>query len=342
MATYIKQSAIEITTFDELVHVDHTNNRLPHKDVVLPEPVVKLMEELGIGPKKLVSVFNSFMDSVLAFNAKCTDRLLHYCDVQLTNKIVICLSALDPSKRSSDIIIPAKVMKLQKKYANVVLYTEREKLAAETRDYQTASVTDIPSAWSAEERETEDGTVEVLLDVSTYWSRVGQLKQVAYRDGEVITTCRFPLLFKLAAALLSIHHSAAEVERAFSVEKVVLTLKRNKMTQSTFNAHMLIHNNVKSLGGCQHVKHAITADMRKAYTSASSARNKHLEKQKAKETTEARDLAYNHQRKRKTYAKLHKYKLGELAKQLATEATATTSAKRPVPANAGTAKKQKK
>ena len=59
-------------------------------------------------------------------------------------------------------------MKLQKKYANVVLYTEREKLAAETRDYQTASVTDIPSAWSAEERETEDGTVEVLLDVSTY------------------------------------------------------------------------------------------------------------------------------------------------------------------------------
>ena len=90
------------------------------------------------------------------------------------------------------------------------------------------------------------------------------------------------------------------------------------------------------------MKHAKTADMRKAYTSASSARNKHLEKQKAKETTEARDLAYNHQRKRKTYAEMHKYKLGVLAKQLATEATATTSAKRPVPANAGTSKKQKK
>ena len=152
--------------------------------------------------------------------------------------------------------MPAKVMHLQKKFANVVLYTEREKLAAEKRDYQTASVTDIPAAWSAEERETEDGTVEVLLDVSTYWSRVGQLKQVAYRDGEVVTTRRFPLLFKLAA-LLSIHHSAAEVERTFSVEKQVLTLKRNKMTQSTFNAHMLIHNNVTSLGGCHNVKDAI-------------------------------------------------------------------------------------
>ena len=294
MGTYIKQSAIEMTTYDELVNVDHKNSRLPHKDVVLPEPVVKLMEELGIGPTKLVPVFDSFMTSVLAFNAKCTDRLMHYCEVQLTNKIVICFSALDPSKRSDD-TMPAKVMHLQKKFANVVLYTEREKLAAETRDYQTASVTDIPAAWSAEERETEDGTVEVLLDISTYWSRVGQLKQVAYRDGEVVTTRRFPLLFKLAAALLSIHHSAAEVERTFSVEKQVLTLKRNKMTQSTFNAHMLIHNNVTSLGGCHHVKDAITADMRKAYTSASSARNKHLEKQKAEETTEARDLAYNHQ-----------------------------------------------
>ena len=91
------------------------------------------------------------------------------------------------------------------------------------------------------------------------------------------------------------------------------------------------------------MKDAITADMRKAYTSASSARNKHLEKQKAKETTEARDLAYNHQRKRKTFAEMHKYKLGELAKQLATDETATTSAnKRPVPANAGTAKKRKR
>ena len=102
------------------------------------------------------------------------------------------------------------------------------------------------------------------------------------------------------------------------------------MSQSTFNAHMLIHNSVKSLGGCHHVKQAITADMRKAYVAASSARNRHLEKQKAKEITEARGLEYNHQRKRKTYAEMHKYKLGELAKQLATDATTSTN-KRPVP-----------
>ena len=88
MGTYIKQSAIEMTTYDELVNVDHKNTRLPHKDVLLPEPVIKLMEELGIGPTKLVPVFDSFMTSVLAFNAKCTNRLMHYCEVQLTNKLV--------------------------------------------------------------------------------------------------------------------------------------------------------------------------------------------------------------------------------------------------------------
>ena len=74
MGTYIKQSALEMTTYN----VAHLNIRLPHKDVVLPEPVVKLMEELTIGPKKLVPVFDSFMNSVLAFNAKCTDLLMHY------------------------------------------------------------------------------------------------------------------------------------------------------------------------------------------------------------------------------------------------------------------------
>ena len=87
------------------------------------------------------------------------------------------------------------------------------------------------------------------------------------------------------------------------------------------------------------MKQAITADMRKAYVAASSAR-KTSGKQKAQETTEARGLEYNHQRKRKTYAEMHKYKLGELAKQLATDATTSTN-KRPVLAKDDTAKKQK-
>ena len=66
MGTYIKQSALEMTTYN----VDHLNTHLPHKDVVLPEPVVKLMEELGIGPKKLVPVFDSFRNSGACIQCK--------------------------------------------------------------------------------------------------------------------------------------------------------------------------------------------------------------------------------------------------------------------------------
>ena len=67
------------------------------------------MDELGIGPQKLVPVFDTFMNSVLAFNAKCTERLMHYCKVQLTNKIIISLAAMDPSKRSDDTISASHV-----------------------------------------------------------------------------------------------------------------------------------------------------------------------------------------------------------------------------------------
>ena len=160
-------------------------------------------------------------------------------------------------------------------------------------------------------------------------------------DGEVIMICRFPLLFKLAAALLCIHHSAAEVERRFSVEKEVLTLKRNRMDQSTFNAHMLIHNNVKSLGGCRHVKAAITAEMRKAYAAAHSARKEYLKTQQEKATKEAQDRDYIHKRKRKINANLHQHKMRELTKKLA---DTTTAKKRPpasVSASASAAKTQK-
>ena len=174
MGTYIKPSVMDTTSYNQLFTIDHQNrdSRLLHTNVILPEPVLQLMDELGIGPQKLVPVFDTFMSSVLAFNAKCTERLMHYCKVQLTNKIIISLAAMDPSKRSDD-TISAKVMYLQK-FANVVPYTERERLAAEVRDYQSASAIEIPAAWSVEERETAEGNVEVMLDVSTYWTRVGQ------------------------------------------------------------------------------------------------------------------------------------------------------------------------
>ncbi|KAK2161418.1 hypothetical protein NP493_1580g00008 [Ridgeia piscesae] len=139
---------------------------------------------------------------------------------------------------------------------------------------------------------------------------------VCIKEGEKVSVPCFPLLSKLSVALLSIHHSAAEVERTFSVEKEVLTLKRNKMSQGTFNAHMLIRNSVKSIGGCHNVKATITPEMRKAYVSAPARRKEFLEKRKAEESKEAEVLAFNRRRKIKETAGLHKYKLNELCKKL--------------------------
>ena len=117
------------------------------------------------------------------------------------------------------------------------------------------------------------------------------------QDGDVVSEQRFLLLCKLAQALLSIHHSAAEVERTFSVEKEILTLKRNKLSQNTFNAHMLIRNNVKSSGGCVKVKQSITARMRKAYLNAHATRKIYLAKQSKETANEKKMLGVHAQTK---------------------------------------------
>ena len=117
MGTYIEQSALEMTTYDELVNVDHKNTRLPHKDVVLPEPVVKLMEELGIGPRNL------FLSSTASWT-RCMHSmqcaLIDWCTTVRCNSPTrswyACL------RWRSDDTMSAKVIHLQKKFGLSYLY----------------------------------------------------------------------------------------------------------------------------------------------------------------------------------------------------------------------------
>ncbi|KAK2164312.1 hypothetical protein NP493_1421g01020, partial [Ridgeia piscesae] len=64
---------------------------------------------------------------------------------------------------------------------------------------------DIPKKWYTETQATENGEHDVLLDVSTYWSHVGELKVLKIQNGSMVSVPRFPLLSKLSMALLSIH-----------------------------------------------------------------------------------------------------------------------------------------
>ena len=340
LSTFVTPSALEAA--DSYAHLagvkfSEEKNHLPPKKVILPAPVKQLLERMEISEKNNAPVYREFMASVKRFNLKCAERLIHYCKIQLTSKVVISMAAFDPSKRSHEGVGP-NIMYLQRKFANIVPLVKSEDLEVEVRDYQGAMSSDIPTKWYKEEVETENGTKEVLQDVSSYWNSVGGLKVMKVDNGAMISVQRFPLLFKLATALLTIHHSAAEVERTFSVEKEVLTLKRNKMSQDTFNAHMLIRNNVKTIGGCAKVKAAITPKMRRAYADAPARWKQHLEKRKATLAKETEVLAFNRRRKIKETASLHKYKLSELAKQLVAAERATDLKQ----SNAANAKQQGK
>ena len=82
---------------------------------------------------------------------------------------------------------------------------QQKELANELRDYQGATSADIPKKWYTETQATENGEHDVLLDVSTYWSHVGELKVLNIQNGSMVSVPRFPLLSKLSMALLSIH-----------------------------------------------------------------------------------------------------------------------------------------
>ena len=316
MSTFLKPSVLqEAETYKALLTIDYkaADNQLPRKSMVLPTPVKRLMEDLEISHTTNAPVFEKFTESVVAFKITCTEKMLHYCKIQLTSKIVISLSALDPARRSDD-GTDAKMLYLHRKFANVIPYSQRDILVDEIHDYQSATLADIPVKWYKEDKETDHGMVVTLIDISVYWARVAELQKMNIQDGDVVSEQRFPLLCKLAQALLSIHHSAAEVERTFSVEKEILTLKRNKMSQNTFNAHMLIRNNVKSSGGCVKVKQSITAGMRKAYVNAHATRKTYLAKQSEETSKEKKVLEFTHKRKVKEATSHHKHKLRELCK----------------------------
>ena len=111
----------EAETYKALLTIDYkaADNQLPRKSMILPTPVKRLMEDLEISHTTNAPVFEKFTESVVAFKITCTEKMLHYCKIQLTSKIVISLSALDPARRSDD-GMDAKMLYLHRKFANVI------------------------------------------------------------------------------------------------------------------------------------------------------------------------------------------------------------------------------
>ena len=71
---------------------------------------------------------------------------------------------------------------------------------------------------------------------------------------------------------------------------------------------MLIHNNVKSSGGCVKVKQSITA----AYLNAHATRKIYLTKHSEETAKKKKVLEFTHKRKVKEATSQHKHKLREI------------------------------
>ena len=72
--------------------------------------------------------------------------------------------------------------------------------------------------------------------VDAYWNEVGQVRDITGHQ-------RFPLLTRLAKAILVIPHGNADVERSFSKMGLNKTKLRNKLSVDTMNALLQVQCN---------------------------------------------------------------------------------------------------
>ena len=116
-----------------------------------------------------------------------------------------------------------QVTKTLQHLPQVVMEEERATLQEEFVDYCTCDhVKDLDAATA----------------IDTYWHKVGQLK---HPNGQL----RYPVLTRLAKAILIIPHGNADVERSFSKMGLNKTKLRNSLGTDTLNALLQLQCNVQ-------------------------------------------------------------------------------------------------
>lgn len=190
-------------------------NQLSAEGIFIGHNTRSFLESSDINLEK-----ESFIDSVRRFYETGTRelyRLLPHSDQVLKNVVI-----LDPANRSSGDW--QKVVALVERFPNVIPNDERDRLQEEFYAYS------LKEPMGISERE----------DIDAYWHAVSQIME----NEEPV----FPLLTKLAKAMLILPHSNAAVERIFSNLKMVKTSHRSRLEAPMLNALMHCHNRRKNLG----------------------------------------------------------------------------------------------
>ena len=128
------------------------------------------------------------------------------------NKLLGSVSWMLPLKQ--DLELENQVLSVAAELPQVIAVEQKSALREEFIDYCTYQ---LPSP------------ITSITDIASYWYQVGKITDVSGR-------IRYPLLSKLAKAILVIPHSNADVERMFSQMGLNKTKLRNSLGSETLTA----------------------------------------------------------------------------------------------------------
>ena len=216
-----------------------------------------------------------FLVDVRSFYAKITERLFHYFRFDDSNLKFLTflhpLSSDDPAMRAS-------TLRIARMLSNVILPDELDLLDAELREYSTEMIAEDvlwinePGPSSQQQRH--------LNAPEKFWSHIGGIKN------NLTGVAKFPLLYRLAKACLSIPHGNADVERGFSRNKNTVTQLRTWLGEDTINASRKLASYMK----CNHynswdvpIPHELRGLAKSAYSRYLDAMRKEKEEERLQE-----------------------------------------------------------
>ena len=209
---FMKPPAVKALPGTDIVSLDlmDASLYLADEDLVISKKAKEAASKLTPEEREI------FYDSCRRFYRKGAEKVK--CRLRLRDPVLMGVRMLSPADGTS--MTAMSVSNLAERFPQVILPNELLGLQREWQRYQAASATTCALA------ERTGGAVD------RYWSAIGSLK-----DG---TSARFPLLFRLAKALLVLPHSGADIERHFSALDSEMCATRNRMGLPLLNSLLTI------------------------------------------------------------------------------------------------------
>ena len=209
---FMKPPAVKALPGTDIVSLDLVDASLylADEDLVISKKAEEAASKLTPEEREI------FYDSCRRFYWKGAEKVK--CRLRLRDPVLMGVRMLSPADGTS--MTAMSVSNLAERFPQVILPNELLGLQREWQRYQAASATTCALA------ERTGGAVD------RYWSAIGLLK-----DG---TSARFPLLFRLAKALLVLPHSSADIERHFSALDSEMCATRNTMGLPLLNSLLTI------------------------------------------------------------------------------------------------------